>query len=457
MNRGSRKCAEARAWLAAYAVEDLPPLERAWLDAHLSHCPDCASLLDELTRGFAAARAPLPEVDVEHLVTLVRAAAPGELDGPAVAAPSGRGRVRAVHFIAPAAVAVAAAFVLVVVVEAPGELAAVSAAGPAAAPVDLPSTAARTPPAPGPSYLRPTPYIRMVTAPGWVGRTVVSGARVDVEMTSGEAAFTLEGGGGRTLHVVTPRGVIDVIGTRFSVRVSERDVDVAVAEGKVAVLAAVPGAVPGAVQSGPGSTAARREQVAAGEVLTLDDGGTSRAPRLPPAILGDAFLTHTGPELDEVAAAPALVGAEGIAREARPQRPAARVRRAAGLDELLVRLEGAERRGRRGDRAAALAEYRRLEKDPRFAAHRDVIAYDRARLQGLVWGELAEAGRALARVERTAAGPLAVEAALTRCELGRGRDPCGAVACLDRLIDAGGAAADDARRLKVRWRAACEP
>lgn len=453
MNRGSRKCAEARAWLAAYAVEDLPPLEHAWLDAHLSHCPDCASLLDELARGFAAARAPLPEVDVEHLVTLVRAAAPGELDGPAVAAPSGRGPVRAVRFIAPAAVAVAAAFAFVVVGKAPGERAAVPAVGP----VEVPSTAERSAPAPGPSYLRPTPYIRMVTAPGWVGRTVVSGARVDVEMTSGEAAFSLEGGGGRTLHVVTPRGVIDVIGTRFSVRVSERDVDVAVAEGKVAVLAAVPAAVSPAVGAGQGGAGALREQVAAGEVLTLTDEGTSRAPRPPPAILGDAFLTPTEPELDEVLAAPSLAGAEGIAREARPPRPTARVRRAGGLDELLVRLEGAERRGRRGDRAAALAEYRRLEKDPRFAAHKDVIAYDRARLQGLVWGELAEAGRALARVERTAAGPLAVEAALTRCELGRERDPCGAVACLDRLIDAGGAAADDARRLKVRWRAACEP
>lgn len=448
MTRAGRGCNEARAWLAAHALDDLTSLERAWIDAHLSRCEECEAVRARLDHGFVAAKAPLPEVDVEHLVTLVRAAAPGELGAGVTQA---RRRVSpVVMWGGPSVLAVAAAVALFVVVAEPDDVTPASPPPSTVEALAAPAAAKAGVPAPGPSYLAPTPYVRMITAAGWVGRTVVSGARVDVEMSEGEAAFALDGGAGRTLRIATPRAVVDVIGTRFSVRVGARDVAVAVAEGKVAVRARAAGASDG----GQGVTL--MEHVSAGELLTVDDDGMRRVRWEGPALLADSFLAAPAPER-ELAPVPQVDAPTRIAAEHRKKPARRRTVRRAGLDELLPRLEEAERHGRRGDRAGALARYEALEEDPRFSAHRALIDYDRARLQGLVFGDLEGASRTLARIERSASGPLAIEAALTRCELGRQKDPCGAVACLDRLIASGGDAADDARRLRVRWRAACEP
>jgi hypothetical protein len=419
MTRSARGCAEARAWLTAHAVEDLPPLERAFVDAHLAHCPACAALRSELARGFVAARGPLPDVDESHLVDLVRAAAPGEL-GPPLQAPERAARTVPLWTVGATAFGVAASLALLLLPVLPS--------------LEREGAASKDAPAIEPSYLEPTPHVRVVTAGGWVGKTIVDGDRVDVEMSAGEAAFSMRGGAGRALRVSTPGGIVEVVGTRFAVRLEEGasvSLQVSVIEGKVIL-----------------QTDKGREEIAAGEVLTVDEGRRVRGPLDPeqPTVLHDPFLSLP-------AAASRSSKANGAGNPGRVGPPP--VPPAAGLDQLLPRLEEAQRLGRAGDREAALSRYRELELDARFEPHRELIAYDRARLRGLVLGDVEAAREELGRLARSARPTVASEAALTRCELERPRDACAAVACLERIVAQGGAAAADARRLQVRWRVAC--
>ncbi len=175
-----------------------------------------------------------------------------------------------------------------------------------------------------------------------------------------------------------------------------------------------------------------------------------RAPRTP------SHHAHRAPRARPRATPPDDDGGARLALATPPApAPPEAALREAGLDELLPLLDEAARLGRNGDGVEALARYHALESDPRFARHVDLIAYERARLQGLVLGDVDIARAELARLAAEGAGHVADEAALTRCEVERTRAPCAALTCLDDVAHSGRGAASDAAHLRARWAASC--
>lgn len=127
-----------------------------------------------------------------------------------------------------------------------------------------------------------------------------------VRLEKGEAYFDVFSDSSRHFSVETHEGVVTVVGTAFSVRLSDQKLDVTVEEGRVAV-----GALPDIASSGADDPDIRSLQpaytteISAGQVATIDDGIESVSVIPPDALVRaldwrDGELAFNGETLEEV-------------------------------------------------------------------------------------------------------------------------------------------------------------
>ncbi|MYH35056.1 MAG: DUF4974 domain-containing protein [Gammaproteobacteria bacterium] len=119
-----------------------------------------------------------------------------------------------------------------------------------------------------------------------------------VRLERGEAYFDVSSDRDRQFSVETPEGVVTVVGTSFSLRLSEQKLDVTVEEGRVAV-----GALPNIASSGADNRSIT--EISAGQIATIDDGVESVSVIPPDALVRaldwrDGELSFNGETLEEV-------------------------------------------------------------------------------------------------------------------------------------------------------------
>lgn len=278
----------------------------------------------------------------------------------------------------------------------------------------------------------PLPGLRMLAHPDWHGRTERQGDRRVVVVENGFAAFAYApergagagagagaggaDGRGRPVLLVKTKAVdIEVIGTRFVVDVRDGVTTVAVASGRVKLMA----------PSGP------RELEAGLAIRYVEHDEPTHEP------------TDTVRALDADLAA--ILDDESLRlfeqRDGRTRKPA-RSAAACAAD--------AQRAAGDGEPERAVELYRRCV-DEAPAALRDVIRYEMARIEAFTL-KRTSGQETLARLARSKDAEVARQASLSTCELVVESDACAARACLDRLSEGADAVlADSARRLVGRW------
>jgi len=433
-------CELHRDAMVAFIQGELSGLPEEHVRAHLARCASCAVLHRDLAAMLAQARAAEPDAPAEHLAALNARLAP-YVEGAATRKAIRFGLVPALAGTALFAVGLAslAWFVLAGVGSAPrrpdgaalvvapsAEDAAISAAlaelriGVGSGQGDLAALPMRT--------LAPTAFVRAVGTLDWDGAARVSGARVDIDMQSGAAAFAFSGGDGRRLVVHTPQGEVQAVGTRFAVALealaSGTALSVVVSEGKVAVHSA---AGTSTINAGE-----QRQFGASGASGALGAAGAAGAPRWLPTLLEDESLSFGSP----------------------PRAAKARPAKAAPPPDLLAMLDAAEKLTREGHAREAMRIYSTcLAQQARLSpALADVCRYEMARLLGLRLGQPRAARRILGALAERDGGEVQRQAALALCELDREVAPCAAAACLRGVAaSANGQLRQEALQLTARW------
>lgn len=130
--------------------------------------------------------------------------------------------------------------------------------------------------------------------------------RRTVRLDKGEAYFDVSPDSERPFSVETREGIVTVVGTAFSVRLTDEKLEITVKEGRVAVGAVPDIALPGAESPDfPSYQPVYTAEISAGQVATIDDGVESVSV-IPPRALDQALdwrdgeLSFNGETLEEV-------------------------------------------------------------------------------------------------------------------------------------------------------------
>jgi hypothetical protein len=396
-------CHELRGLLVGHVQGELAPLERTLADAHLAHCPACRAVRADIAAGLAAARKE-PEVDVERLIALFDSAEPTDsydIDTPEMA-----------HLASPGPSPATA----------PGAADAVVAQALERAAAKQASARAAT-----------------------RRRTVLVAAAATALAAAAAMAIVVVHTGDGALAAREAHDAVDDVGL-----VALHDsVDVKLTDDAHATPAATPAA--NAVDDAKLAPLVDANDARALGVLTRPCAACVATDASEATSAASVGATAK----ESLASGARATNAGGASFSLRSTHVDLALQTSAGpdgtLDELLPLLDEAERLGRSGDGDEALSRYHALATSGRFAKHKGLIEYDRARLQGLVLGDVDDALRALDVLAR-GSGHVASEARLTRCEVLRKKNPCAAVACLDGIV---GEAAADAHRLRARWGETC--
>ena len=411
-------CAELRQDMVAFVSGELEPLVKARLEAHLAHCPACRELEVELGRGLEAAQHYEPTLDAEHRRRLEARLSPY------IEAQTGR-RAQLLAWSGIGLVAVSLLLVAGVLTWGlrfrTGTPTPVAEPSPLMAVVPLPVA----PAAPAVERSEPTPFVRLVTGGGWDGKLQVEDRKLTLTASRGFVAASFNGGHARSLRVVTPAAVVEVVGTRFLVEVTSDATTVAVADGRVRVKA---GKV---VRS-----------VAAGDLVTLAASGEGLAAAEPtgrPFLEDPYLLTH------HAAGTPAAV-VKKPGKEAAPKE----------MWPVLDQIEQAEALVNKGQLEAALTIYQSCVADAAeaYAPYRQLCRLEMARLLGFRLGKTERARDILQRLVREERGEVGRQAALANCERDLKANPCRAIACLADVVEATGSEPElkrEAERLAARW------
>jgi len=412
-------CKQHQAALIDYGCGELPPLARTQLELHLTQCPRCAGLHRELGASLGAARRYAPSLSGPQLEGLITRLSP-YLDMRREPRWSMRRLVPVFAFVT-ASLAVLVAVSLT--------------RGPRPVAVQV-APIASIHPVTNPAAIKPvlsmqrseiTPSLRILAGDGYDGTIEQRGSDRTVRMQHGFVALAFAGGDGRHVRVVTPAAGVDVVGTRFYVGIDAESsaTTVQVAEGRVRVSAS-------------------------GENWLLEPSDIVRVNRD-----GTIARLVTNEQIAAYLSDPYLQGLN--TKTKRPAPPAGKT--TASADTVPAQLDRAEQLSRAGQYQDAADIYRVCAKDNRLAAqpYRTLATFELARLLGFKLNDAAQAEHILSWLSSHAEGEVLRQALLTRCELLRTQDVCGALACLRTLIAERSGEANliaEAQKLAGRWQAA---
>ncbi len=399
--------------LMEYALGELDPLKSQRVETHVERCDACRALLDEYAASFGAARdwdPEVPAVDLDRMVARLQ--------------PYMEPRPRRVVWWGAGVAAMAAAAAVAMFVLKPAEAPApepspgVLQASRTMEVPDLPEPAEPAPPVVKRS--QPTEHLRVVASEDWNGRVKQeSPKKTRVKVTRGFAVMSFEGGRGRSLEIEAPEVSIEVVGTRFYVETHPgADTVVGVVSGKIKVRSH-------------------------GEERTLEAGQAQ------------AFGVHGPKPAEEIAStdhhADDFLDYEPTPPPAKPKpKPTKKVTRPkpkpAPQPDPMTSLLKAQSLVREGRHAAAAGIYTEALTYT-TGEMQNVVRYERARLWALHLDNVEAAEKELAALA-SGRGEVAVQAALTLCELDRAASPCRSRACLEALSDRG---IDEAQKTLQRW------
>lgn len=390
-----------------YALDELDPLKRQRVESHVERCEACASLLATYSDSFASARDWDPEVPPADLDRMIGRLQPYVQPRPRRAVWWGAGVVGL------AAAAAVAMFVIEPSVE--------------EAPATESIQASRTLEIPEPPVVhrsQPTEHLRVVASDDWNGRVrQESPKKTRVEVTRGFAVMSFEGGRGRSLEIEAPDVSIEVVGTRFYVEARPgEDTVVGVVSGKVRVRSHGEEAL---IEAGQARAFGVEGGKPAEHVVSTDHHD-------------DDYLDYTPePEPEVVKPKPTPV---------KPKPAPEPVEKVEPKPDPMAALLRAQTMAREGRHAAAVGVYTEA------LAHatgemRRVMRYERARLWAFELARVDDAREELAALA-TGSGEVAVQAALTLCELDRTKSPCRSRQCLEDLSKRG---IDEATKTLERW------
>lgn len=372
-------CADHRTRALDFVLDDLPPLERVRMEAHLDRCDGCRELTDRLNKAFAAARRWPPELGEQEMENLILRLEPYYLrEEPR----GGFGK-----FVFAAAALTAAIAVTTTGSKDQQPLTEALAEPIARAKVHVPVVERAQA-----QIVRssPRPFVKVVAGNGWDGKVGGASARsTSILMSRGFAMIDFQGGEGRKLWVGAPNASIEVVGTRFYVDTAPNGLTtIGVISGKIVV-----------------SNGETRSAIAAGEKRTF--GGAAPSSRS---------------EAEKFAEDPFL---------GRHKAPAAAV--AAPIDPL-AELAIAERLARENNPRAALAKYDALLTTVGPTSPLGpLVRYERARLLAFTLGERARGESELRAVAGADRGEASLQAKLSLCEIQLADDRCAAASCLEDL------------------------
>ncbi len=404
-----RACRGPRAMLMEYALDELDPLKRQRVESHVERCEACAALLAEYSASFSAARDWEPVIPAADLDRMIDRLQP-------YTQPRSR---RAVWWGAAAAGLAAAAAVVMFVVEPEG-------VAPEPAPEIVQATRKiEIPQPPIVHRSQPTEHLRVVASEDWNGRVrQESPKKTRVEVTRGFAVMSFEGGRGRSLEIEAPEVSIEVVGTRFYVeaRPGEETV-VGVVSGKVRVR-----------------SHGEESLIEAGQAQAFGVEGAKAAPELASTEFHDDTYLDYEPTPE---AAPPVEPKPVVKPKPKPKAP---VVAPAPKPDPMTSLLKAQTMAREGRHAAAAGVYTEA------LAHatgemRRVLRYERARLWAFELDRTEEARGELIALAK-GSGEVAVQSALTLCELDRTQAPCVSKQCLETLSERG---IDEATKTLGRW------
>lgn len=402
-----RGCRGPRALLMEYALDDLDPLKRQRVESHVERCDACAALLARYQTSFASAKTWDPEVPPDDLERMV-----GRLT-PYIESQRPRRASWMVGFGSFALAAAAAAVFFVGRTTAPEVVVPIPVAAVSPTKIAAPIEVERS---------QPTEHLRVVASSDWNGRVKrTDGKHTQVEMSEGFAVMSFEGGRGRSLQIAAPDLTIEVVGTRFFVEARpEAPTVVGVVTGKVRVR-----------------TANGEELIEAGAARAFDDAGSRPVPSVESVRSAehhaDAFLEYEAPPEPPPVKKKRVVAAP-------PPPPA--VKR-----DVLADMAKAEQLAREGRHAQAVGVYTEALAYATNEPLRRVVRFERARLWAFHLDRVEDAKSEL-RGLAAQDGEVAVQAALTLCELDRTSDPCRTRQCLEALSERG---VREAEKTAQRW------
>lgn len=406
-----KACRGPRALLMDYALGELDPLKMQRVETHVQRCEECSSLLARYRTAFDSARSWEPRIDDSEIDQMVDRLTPY----------MEAGRPRRVPYYVGAGIGALAAAAAAVFFTTRTD--SIGSPSPAAAPIAATRTMTIPEPESEPEPTvepvvrqRPTRHLRVVASKTWNGAIQKKSKKLTkVKMTKGFAVMSFEGGRGRKLEIEAPDVTIEVIGTRFYVEAKP---------GEPTVVGVVSGKV--RVRSKKGD-----EQILeAGKASAFDASGAK------PVDSVRSTAHHADDFLEYEPTKPKPPKRRAVAPKPPPPKKA---------DPMDVLLE-AERLVREGENAAAAAAYTKaIESGAGSMA--PLMRYERARLWAFKMKRPNAARAELAKLAKTK-GEVAVQAALTLCEMQRSREPCRAKECLDDLAKSG---VGEAEKTIERW------